>query len=83
MIENGSVTGDELWVFEYDPEAKRQSMERSSSTSPTSKRKRKNEQDEDQRHADFFLHSQGQTLKTKLPIITERFFQNFEKGLFV
>lgn len=34
------VTGDESWVFEYDPETKRQSMEWHTSTSPRPKKAR-------------------------------------------
>lgn len=34
------ITGDECWVFEYDPETKRQSMEWHTATSPRPKKAR-------------------------------------------
>ena len=34
------ITGDETWVFEYDPETKRQSMQWKSPTSPRPKKAR-------------------------------------------
>jgi len=60
QIENGPsflervITGDESWIFEYDPETKRQSQEWHTSASPRQE-KRKNEQVKNQKHADLFL----------------------------
>jgi len=44
------ITGDEFWVFEFDPETKRQSMEWHTSTSPQPKKARKSKV-KDQKHA--------------------------------
>lgn len=48
------ITGDESWIFEYDPETKRQSQEWHTSASPRQK-KMKDEQVKNQEYADLFL----------------------------
>jgi len=51
---NSIITCDETWVFMYDPETKRQSMQRKSTSSPRPK-KSTHELFEVQGHVDCFL----------------------------
>ncbi len=80
------ITGDESWVFEYDPETKRQSMSGNTATSPRPKKARMSKS-KIKSIVICFLDSQGIVHKEFVPQgqtvyqhFTERSLNNFEKG---
>jgi len=78
------ITGDETWIFEYDPETKRQSKKCHTFASPRPKKKSEIEQVKNQIHAHLLfltvkgLSIQNLCLKDKLLIsfITVRFLKD-------
>jgi hypothetical protein len=57
VLEN-VITRDEMWIFQYNSETKRQSMNWKTPTSPRMKKKKKNEQVKSEGNDDHFLQHQ-------------------------
>jgi hypothetical protein len=53
------ITGDELWIYKYDPETKRQSEEWKHGRSPRSKKVHKSFKNQDHAHCFFFIYIRG------------------------
>jgi hypothetical protein len=71
------ITGDEAWIYEYDPETRRQSEEWKHSGSPHSKKVRKSFKNQDHDHCFFFEEWSIMNLFPKVKQLMPHFMWKF------